>query len=98
LAQIIYTERALENVERLVEFLLETEPQAAMETADLIAEVVEVLENHPLVGRPPEHGFRELVISRGRTGYIALYSFEHPFDTVLVHGVRHQREAGFTSE
>jgi hypothetical protein len=35
------------------------------------------------------------VISRGRTGYVALYSFEPGQDTVLILAIRHQREAGF---
>jgi plasmid stabilization system protein ParE len=38
---------------------------------------------------------RELVISRGRTGYVALYSFEEDQDAVLVLAIRHQREAGY---
>ena len=50
-----------------------------------------------LIGRPAEHGLRELVISRGRTGYIALYSFETAQDCILILAVRHQREAGYWS-
>jgi plasmid stabilization system protein ParE len=50
---------------------------------------------HPLLGRPTEHGLRELLISRGRTGYVALYQYDAAADKVLVLAVRHQREAGF---
>lgn len=95
---MIYAPQALADLERCTDFLLETEPAAALETAELIAEAVQVLENHPLVGRPVEHDMRELVISRGRTGYIALYSYEEQHDTVLVLAVRHQREAGYAQE
>jgi len=95
---VIYAPQALADLERCTDFLLETEPAAALETAELIAEAVQVLENHPLVGRPVEHDMRELVISRGRTGYIALYSYEEQHDTVLVLAVRHQREAGYAQE
>jgi plasmid stabilization system protein ParE len=84
LAQVIYAERALADLVRLTEFLCQTEPIAAVETVDLITEAVQVLENHPLIGRPIEHGLRELVISRGKSGYLALYSFEPGHDTVLV--------------
>src|SRR3546814_10132606 len=63
-------------------------------SVDLITEAVQVLENHPLIGRSAEQGPRELVISRGKPGYVALYSFEPEQDTVLVLSVRHQREAG----
>lgn len=98
MAQLIYSRRALFGLERLTDFLLETEPAAALETAELVSEAVQVLENHPLVGRPAEHEMRELVISRGRTGYLALYSYEEAHDTVLVLAIRHQREAGYASE
>lgn len=98
MAQLIYSSQALADLERLTDFLLETDPAAALETAELIAEAVQVLVNHPLVGRPAEHDLRELVISRGRTGYVALYSYEEPHDTAVVLAVRHQREAGYAPE
>jgi plasmid stabilization system protein ParE len=65
---------------------------------ELIVEAVEVLANHPLVGRKAEKGYRELVISRGHSGYIALYSCERQHDTVLILAIRHQREAGYPDE
>ena len=95
MARLIYAVRALDDLERLSDFLLEVDPIAALATIDLIAEAVEVLANHPLMGRSVEAGLRELIISRGRTGYVALYSFETDQDTVLILAIRHQREAGF---
>jgi hypothetical protein len=38
---------------------------------------------------------RELVISRGKSGYLALYDYDEPNDMVLVLALRHQREAGY---
>lgn len=98
MARLIYSRRALADLERLTDFLLETEPAAAAETARLISEAVLILGNHPLVGRPAEHGMRELIVSRGRTGYLALYSYEEERDTVLILAIRHQREAGYAPE
>ena len=95
MARLIYSARALDDLERVTDFLVDTDPAAAVVTADLIAEAVAILAHHPLIGRPAEHGLRELVISRGRTGYIALYSFETAQDCVLILAVRHQREAGY---
>jgi plasmid stabilization system protein ParE len=46
---------------------------------------------HPLLGRPAGHGLRELLISRGRTGYVALYQYDAATDAVVVLAVRHQR-------
>ncbi|MEQ1439071.1 type II toxin-antitoxin system RelE/ParE family toxin [Fontimonas sp. SYSU GA230001] len=77
---------------------MQAEPSAALETVDLITEAVQILTNHPLIGRCAEQGLRELVISRGKSGYVALYSYEPEQDTVLVLSVRHQREAGYVQE
>jgi plasmid stabilization system protein ParE len=96
-AKLIYSERALVDLERLTDFLVAGDPQAATETIDLIEEAVALLRRHPLLGRPVEHEMRELVISRGRTGYVALYSLEDECDTVLILAIRHQREAGYWS-
>ena len=97
MARLIYSARALDELERVTDFLVDTDPAAAAVTVDLIAEAVAILAHHPLIGRPAEHGLRELVISRRRTGYIALYSFETAQDCVLILAVRHQREAGYWS-
>jgi plasmid stabilization system protein ParE len=67
--------------------------EAAPGAADLIVNAVSVLARHPLIGRSIEHGLRELVISLGKTGYIALYRFRQAQDQVVVLAVRHQREA-----
>lgn len=95
MARLAYSGHALADLERLTDFLIETDLVAAVETIGLIEEAVELLIRHPLIGRPIEHGLRELVISRGRTGYIALYSFEEDQDAVLILAIRHQREAGY---
>jgi plasmid stabilization system protein ParE len=92
---LIYSEQALADLERLTGFLIEIDPLAAAETLGLIEEAVALLMRHPLIGRPVEFALRELVISRGRTGYVALYSIEEDQDAILILAVRHQREAGF---
>lgn len=98
MAELIYSGQALTDLDRLMDFLLEADPASAIETAALIIEAVEVLENHPLIGRPVEEGLRELLISRGQSGYVALYSYEEAEDTVLLLAIRHQREAGYPIE
>ena len=97
MARLIYGRQALADLERLTDFLLDTDPAAAVATVELIVEAVEILAHHPLVGRPVEHGLHELVISRGATGHVALYAFEEAHDTVLILALRHQREAGYPS-
>jgi len=98
LARLIYAARALADLERLADFLIESDAAAAEATISLIEEAVATLSRHPVIGRPAEAGLRELVISRGRTGYVALYSFEPVYDVVLILAVRHQREAGYLGE
>lgn len=95
MAKLSYSERAFADLEMLTDFLLESDPSAAVETVGLIEEAVALLKRHPLIGRPVEHDLRELVISRGRTGYVALYSFEQEQEAVLILVIRHQREAGY---
>ena len=98
MAVVGYAPRAFADLQRLVDFLAESDPFTAAQTIELIISAVEALRNHPLLGRPIESGFRELVISRGRSGYLALYRYDEVRDRVLVLTIRHQREAGYTAE
>lgn len=52
-----------------------------------------MLARHPLIGRLAEHDLRELIISYGKTGYIALYSQKAEQDAILVLAITHWREA-----
>lgn len=54
-----------------------------------------ILSRHPFIGRLVKHGYRELVISRGRTGFIALYRLNTRYDVVTVLRIRHPRELGY---
>lgn len=83
---------ALDDLERLVEFLRASDPGAASETAAPVFDGLRVLADHPLIGRPVGVNRRELVIFRGRTGYLAQYSYSLDSDEVLVVAIRHQRE------
>lgn len=95
MTELVYTAQALVDLERLSDFLLEADPQAAQDTAVLIFEALEILVQHPEMGRKVHFGQRELVISRGRTGYLALYRFLPHLDRILVLALRHQRESGY---
>ena len=95
MTELVYTEQALLDLERLSDFLLEADPLAAQATAALIFNALEILVQHPEIGRKVHFGQRELVISRGRTGYLALYRFLPHIDRLLVLALRHQRESGY---
>lgn len=86
---------AADDLDRLVDFLLVTHPLDAARTNDLITDALCILERHPMIGRPIEQGLRELVISRGNSGYLAMYQYDESADVVIVLAVRHQREQGY---
>jgi len=90
----VFTDEAVTDLERLTDFSLERLPEAAAETGELILSALEILQTHPEIGRPTDEGFRELVISRGRTGYLALYEYDSKHDIAVVLRIRHQREQG----
>jgi plasmid stabilization system protein ParE len=91
-AVVTISPAALKDLERLAAFLREEDPVAAAETATLIFKGLRILEEHPLIGRPLHVNRRELVIHRGRTGYLAQYHYDMSSDEVLVVAIRHQRE------
>lgn len=95
MARISYASRALSDLERISDFLSDKGLETQLEALDLIDEAITILSRHPFIGRKAEHDMRELLISQGRTGYVALYSYEIDSDVVLILAVRHQREAGF---
>jgi len=86
---------AADDLDRLVEFLLEDWPLAATATVDMVVDALQILAQHPEIGRPVAHGLRELVISRGKSGYLALYDYDEQHDLVIMLALRHQREAGY---
>ncbi len=95
--ELVFARQALADLQRLTDFLLESDPHEAQKTAAVIFDALQVLEHSPDIGRKVRSGMRELVISRGRTGYLALYRFFPIQQKVLVLALRHQREAGYTS-
>jgi plasmid stabilization system protein ParE len=84
-AQVVYSASAFEQLEQASD---------ANHIA-VIQSAIENLDAHPLVGRRVDDDIRELVISFGATGYIALYRFLVQRDEVRVLALRHQREIGY---
>lgn len=95
MAQVVYSARALENLAHILEIPAVGSAVAMETTPGAIESAVNHLAAHPLVGRRVEGDIRELVISFGATGYIALYRFVVQQDQVRVLAMRHQREIGY---
>ena len=84
-----------DDFERILEHLLQTNPDEASPRILEIVQAIDVLGTNPLIGRPAAGNKRELVIGRGSHGYLALYRYVLAMDTVFVLALRGQREAGY---
>lgn len=90
-----FSGRALLDVDRLVDFLMQADPTVALATATILFEAINVLKHSPEIGRTTKSVFRELIVSRGRTGYVVLYRYVSEQSRVLIVAIRHQREVGY---
>ena len=95
---IRYTPQSIKDIDRLAQFLRNSDPHAALDTAKIIVQGINILQTHPEVGRKVNKGHRELIISRGKSGYLALYLFQPASDTIRILAIRHQRESGYKSD
>lgn len=95
MTRLVLAPGALRDIERLADFLIERDAHAAAATARVLIDGLAILRQHPLIGREAEAGLRELVLSRGRSGYVALYRYDVAADTALILVIRHQREGGY---
>ncbi|PRP68480.1 plasmid stabilization protein [Chromobacterium amazonense] len=95
--QVIITEGALRGLEKCRRFLADKAPEAAKRAGQVIEREFLLLETAPEIGRPfpemPE--LRELMITFGDSGYVALYRYEPAANAVYVLSFRHQKEAGY---
>jgi plasmid stabilization system protein ParE len=98
MARVQITVRALADLERLFDFLAEHNPKLARERMLSVRRALELLADHPLLGRQAEDGRRELILSRGRFGYVAKDRWVPAEDVILILAVRHQLEAGYKEE
>ena len=92
--QVRYTEAARLDLIRLYRFLLQKDISAARRALDAIRKAIGILESFPYTCRKadPDNPFlRELLISFGSSGYVALFQIDDE-NTVTIVAVRHQRE------
>ena len=96
MARVFLSPAAFDDLLWLDSFLFESEDPLAGELLIFILDALQVLTHQPGIGRPVEHGLRELIISRKRSSYLARYEFDDARDLVLVARIRHQRESGYS--
>lgn len=81
-----------EDLERILNHLAEHESDHGAQRIEAIIAALDVLASNPEMGRRVRGELRELVIGRGRKGYVALYQCLSEADLVLVLAIRSQRE------
>lgn len=88
--------KAWADIERLEEFLVATQDPLQGVLVDFLFEGMAVLRRQPAIGRPVMAGlFRELIVERGRNGYLLRYHYDRAQQRVVVLRIRHQRECGY---
>lgn len=83
---------AFQDIERLYEFLVEKDPNAAARAMEIILDGAEGLEDMPEIGKPmnDDTGRRELYIPFGAGAYVLRYKLDG--ETVVIIRVWHSRE------
>ena len=92
--QIRFTKAARDDIRRLYAFLLVQDSHAAGYALEAINKAIELLKTFPFTCRKAKADtpfLRELIISFGANGYVALFEIEEA-QIVTILAVRHQRE------
>ncbi len=92
--QVRFTKAAREDIKRLYAFLLAQDKAAAERALTTIEQAMQLLNTFPFTCRKAQADnpfLRELVISFGHNGYVALFEIEENA-IVTILAVRHQRE------
>jgi addiction module RelE/StbE family toxin len=96
MTELVWSPRALADVQRVYRFILGKNPDAARRAAAAIRSAAQTIKEHPKAGRPVDtlpHEFREWIIPFATSGYVMIYHFDG--QTVVILAVRHQKEAGY---
>lgn len=101
--QVVYSPEAAEDLERLFDHVLEGELTSPTRDLDIAARAIEAIElSCQLMSHSPfscrkvgESAFvRELIISFGGTGYVALFEIRDAHK-VVIGAIRHQYESDY---
>lgn len=95
--RVRYTAEARQDLLLLYRFLLEEDIEASRRAYEAIVKATALLQDFPFTCRkadPANPFLRELLISFGASGYVALFEIENA-DTVTILAIRHQREADY---
>ena len=86
--QILWLDRAEDDLVAIVEYLIERDPAAAVRVYEAIRQQVELLATQPAIGRVGRvKDTRELVIAR--IPYLVAYTVDRRIDAVIILRVLH---------
>ncbi len=96
--RIEWLDSAITDLQRLRDFILPHNKEAAQRAFRLIRNAVAPVLSNPRIGKPVEElpGFYDLVIPFGASGYLLRYRVQG--DAVFIIAVKHCKEAGFSDQ
>ncbi len=96
--QITWLAPALLDLQRLRDFILPHNRDAAQRAVKVIRAAVAALATNPRIGKPVEDmpDYRDLVIPFGSAGYLLRYRIHG--DVLYIIALRHCKEAGYTAK
>ncbi len=97
MTRVILAPGVRSDFDRIFDFVFTHAPDHAAVRIQAIIDAIDILQSSPLIGRPVAFSQRELIISTGASGYLALYRYDAVADVAYVLAVRSQRERGYKS-
>ena len=96
--RIEWLESAIDDLQRLRDFILPLNMEAAQRAVRLIRTAVTPIASNPRMGKPVEDlpDYHDLFIPFGASGYVLRYRIQG--DTIFIIAVKHCREAGFSDQ
>ena len=90
--QIIISAKATRDLQKIREYLLQFNAEAAQKAATTIIEATSQLLTHPMLGKPLEDipEYRELIRPFGAGAYTIRYRVD--FDKIIIVGIKHSKE------
>lgn len=99
MSQIIYSEQAQSDLNRLYLFLLNKDSEVAQRAMfEINKSISKQLSKNPKICREIGYGLREFIIRFGQRGYIALFDYNEPKDTIEILAIRHQLENDYNPQ
>ena len=98
-SSLIWAPQALQDIQRLYQFLAIKNINAAKRAVNIIRENFNILAKQPEVGRPVADmavKFREWLVNFGDSGYVVLYHYDCNKQHAVILSIKHQKEIAYS--